>query len=88
MHYAHYDWFTVELPDDAVEDCSGTGDATESVEFWKNRIDRPVGCTPESLREHLKEYGAWDDDQLSCDDDNWMRCIWIAACDINEGFFG
>ena len=37
------------------------------------------------LRQELREYGAWDDEQLADHDANLDRLLWIACCDIAEG---
>jgi hypothetical protein len=39
---------------------------------------------PEVLRQELKEYGAWDSDELANHQDNLQRILWIAAGDIIE----
>jgi len=39
---------------------------------------------PAALRAELKEYGAWDADELSDHNANLDRILWIAACDIQE----
>ena len=44
-----------------------------------NRLD------PVKVRDVLREYGAWDDDELSDHDDNLDRLLWIACGDIVEG---
>jgi hypothetical protein len=36
------------------------------------------------LRDELREYGAWDDEQLSDHDENLSRILWLAAGDIVE----
>jgi hypothetical protein len=33
----------------------------------------------------LKEYGAWDDLELSDHNENLTRLLWVACCDISEG---
>ena len=33
----------------------------------------------------LKEYGAWDEIELSNHNDNLTRLLWCACCDISEG---
>ncbi len=38
----------------------------------------------DALRAELREYGAWDDEQLADDAANWDRIVWIAAGDILE----
>lgn len=40
--------------------------------------------SPDEIRAALKEYGAWDDEQLADDHENRLRALWSAACDIRE----
>jgi hypothetical protein len=42
------------------------------------KIDKDV------LAKVLREYGAWDDEQLKDHDENIQRLVWIAGCDIDE----
>lgn len=44
-----------------------------------NRID------PQTLRDELREYGAWDAEELADHEDNLQRILWLAGCDIREG---
>jgi hypothetical protein len=39
---------------------------------------------PDSLRRELKEYGAWDDADLSDHQQNLSRILWLAAGDIKD----
>lgn len=39
---------------------------------------------PEVLRKELREYGAWDDEDLADHAQNLQRILWIAAGDIVE----
>jgi hypothetical protein len=39
---------------------------------------------PEILKEELRAYGAWEDDQLQDHEENLQRILWIAAGDIVE----
>jgi hypothetical protein len=39
---------------------------------------------PDTIRESLKEYGAWDQEELSDDIANQERLLWIACGDIVE----
>jgi hypothetical protein len=48
------------------------------------RVSRPKACTPENLAAELKEYGAWEADDLLDDKTNWERIVWIAAGNIAE----
>jgi len=51
----------------------------EEIQTELNKID------PENLRKELKEYGAWTEEELSNHNDNLMRILWIACCNINDG---
>jgi hypothetical protein len=39
---------------------------------------------PEVLRAELKEYGAWDAQELADHDQNLQRILWLAAGDIRD----
>jgi hypothetical protein len=39
---------------------------------------------PTLLRDELREYGAWEDDELADHDQNLQRILWLAAGDIVE----
>lgn len=43
---------------------------------------RKIG--PEKIREELREYGAWDDEELADDAQNAARIVWLAAGNITE----
>lgn len=38
------------------------------------------------IRQELKEYGAWDEEELSDDYENKKRILWIAASNIVEEY--
>ena len=50
----------------------------EHVERQLRKVD------PELLREELREYGAWDDEELQDHDVNLTRLLWLACGDIVE----
>jgi hypothetical protein len=43
------------------------------------------GIAPQVLSEELKEFGAWDEKELSDHNSNLARILWIACGDIQEG---
>jgi hypothetical protein len=43
------------------------------------------GIAPQVLSEELKEYGAWDDSELSNHSDNLARILWLACGDLVDG---
>ena len=83
MQTAYFNRFSVELPDDCVTDCGHQGQCDEDVSFWANKLQCPI--EPAKLAAELKEYGAWDSEELSDHEANWRRIIWVSACDIREG---
>ena len=84
MKTAYFNRFTIELPDDAVRDCAHQGQCDDDVKHWAGKIARPEACTTERLAAELKEYGAWDAEELADDAANWERLIWIAAGNIKD----
>lgn len=76
--------FEIAMPLEAARDCSESGSVDESVAHWAGKIVRPDACTPKALAAELKEYGAWEAEELADDAANWNRIVWIAACDISE----
>lgn len=81
---AYFNRFTIELPAQAVSDCSHHGECDDDVAHWAGRVKRPEDVTAERLRAELKEYGAWDAEELADDEANWKRIIWIAAGNIKD----
>lgn len=39
----------------------------------------------DKLRLEMKEYGAWDSDELDDHDENITRWVWCCCCEISEG---
>ena len=44
-----------------------------------------LGIPPQVLSEELKEFGAWDDLELSNHGDNLARILWLACGDLVDG---
>lgn len=84
---AAFNRFVLELPQQAVYACSHSGPCDSDVDRWAALIPRPPEITPENLSAELKEYGAWNDDELQDDTANWKRLIWLAAGYIQENRF-
>lgn len=84
MSTALFNRFEIELPDEAVDDCSHAGACDADVAYWAPKIPRPESVTPEALRDELREYGAWSTAELADDDANWRRIVWLASANIKE----
>lgn len=78
---------SITLPEDVVRLCHHQGDCEEDcrrcmelpeVKAELSEID------PEQLKKELREYGAWDENELSDHNNNLMRILWIAAGNIQE----
>jgi hypothetical protein len=84
---AYFNRFNIRLSLSDARSVSQPGDASENVEalrlvpYVKSQLDR---LDTEAVRAELKEYGAWDAEQLSDHDANLTRILWIAGCNISE----
>jgi len=69
--------------------CSHMGDCESDVKYVIANypaIRRQLNkINPEVLASELKEYGAWDAEELSDNEQNKIRLLWIASGDILEG---
>lgn len=88
-------WWTcgsgrIELFFRSIQDaasCSHSGPCDLDVEALMGQgyiSEQLAKIDPAILRGELREYGAWDDDELADHDANLMRLVWIAACDVAE----
>jgi hypothetical protein len=81
---ACFNRFSFDMPLEAVDDCSHSRACDDDVEHWAKEIERPGEITPELLALELKEYGAWNAEELSDDDANWHRIVWLAAGNLKD----
>ena len=73
-----------------ADSCSHPGPCDQDVaDLRKNpSIRRQLRkLNPVIVAECLREYGAWDDVELSDHDQNLDRLLWCACCDIADGNF-
>jgi hypothetical protein len=72
---------------DQAESISHSGDCDNDV---RELAKLPAIATqlsaidPAILAAELKEYGAWDEEELANHEENTIRLLWIAGCDIRE----
>ena len=71
-----------ELPQECVEDCSGSGDASDSVEHWVKELEFVVDR--KQAIKWLEEFGAWDTLETDSIEDITQRVLWLACSDISE----
>lgn len=88
--WATFNNLEIEMTLRQAESCSHPGDCEPDVRMLmehplikrqRKRID------PELIRQELKEYGAYSEEDLQDDDMNWVRILWIGANDISEENF-
>lgn len=76
------------MPRVCVQECSASGDVTAIVEAW---IDDPrvdwSGTDADSIRNYLKGFGAWNEQELANDRDNRSRVLWVSAGNIMDKEF-
>jgi len=85
--YALFNRFEIELTKRQAESVSHPGPCDNDVDILlqDKKIIRQLKNIPDDkLREELKEYGAWNDEELQDRKANEQRIIWIAGCDIIE----
>ena len=71
-----------------ADSCSHPGQCDQDVADLRKApsIRRQLEkLNPATVAECLREYGAWDDAELSDHDQNLSRLLWCACCDIAEG---
>lgn len=88
---AQFERFELPIPISVVLNCSQVQkDATDDVDYALRCT--PVGdavdaLAPDLIREELRDYGTWDDEELADDEENRARLVWIAACNVREELF-
>lgn len=77
----------IEMTYEQALSCSHSGDCFDDVLLAmedENILKQLNNYTDEQIRNALKEYGAWDDNDLSDIRMNKIRVIWLGANDIVE----
>jgi hypothetical protein len=57
----------------------------EELLEWQPIKAQLSGIPHQVLREELKEFGAWDSEELANHEDNLARILWIACGDLVDG---
>lgn len=83
MQTAYFNRFSLNLPDECVEDCAHQGPCDEGVNAWVGKIDFSE-IDPDKIRAELRETGGWDSEKLQDEEENKKRILWIAAWNIRE----
>jgi hypothetical protein len=84
---AAFNRFEIQMTMEQAKDCthSGACDLDVSDLLREKRIQRQLNrIGAEKIATELKEYGAWNDTELSNVEENKARIVWIAAGNIVE----
>jgi hypothetical protein len=77
----------LEIPTQLVAVGYHSGDCQEGIDYLltldsiKNQLGK---INPERLASELKEYGAWNDAELSVHQNNLQRLLWLACGDLTD----
>lgn len=83
--FAPFNYIELELTEEVVNLICHSGDNTEDV---KRCLELPEiaeqinKLDPKKIATELKEYGAWDDNELQNEQDNKERILWVGAWNI------
>ena len=88
--WASFNNLEIEMTLNQAESCSHPGDCEHDVRML---MEHPLikrqrrKIAPELIRQELREWGSWSEEELAYDDSNWMRILWIGANNITEEAF-
>ena len=85
--YATFNRFELRLTKNQARSGSHQGPCDEDIEWLRREpaIARQLDkLTPATVADELREYGAWDDEELADHDENLSRVLWLACGDIVE----
>jgi hypothetical protein len=85
--YAQFNHFELQMTKAQAQSASHPGPCDADVAYlaMSPNIRRQLNKSgPDAIRAELREYGAWDDDELADDAENRLRLVWIAAGNITD----
>lgn len=84
---AYFNRFIIQMTKEQALSASHPGECDEDVKalLENKKIARQLDRIPaEKIAAELKEFGAWDEEELKDESANRERIIWIAAGNIKE----
>lgn len=91
LYWASFNRFELRLSGACVAACSHSGQCDADVAHYAPEVRAQIKAdgfanapTADKIRAELKEYGAWDAEELADDEANFARLVWIAAGNIAE----
>lgn len=88
--YISGDYVELNITKKDAESVDHSGDCEEDVKalLQKPYIQRQFKkLNPESIKKELKQYGAWDEEELEDLEQNKIRLLWILGCELSERLF-
>lgn len=88
MKQAYFERFVIELEENDALSGSHPGPYDDDIKallelpYIKAQFDDIL--KPDDIQDELRDYGAWDDDELANDDDNQERILWIACGNVRD----
>lgn len=79
---AYFNRFTIDMTQSQVMACSHQGECYQDVKETVPELSLDISA--DALRDELREYGAWDEQELADHSENLIRIVWIAAGNIKE----
>ena len=77
-------FFIGSFPKKCVEECAASGDCTDAVQFWQNKLDFTV--PRENAMAYLIRSGGWSFEELHALNDTEIaeKILWMACGEIKE----
>lgn len=75
-----------EFPGAMIDDCAASGRVDDAVQYWCNRL--PIEYDADGVRAYLRATGGWDDSELTDEETNLERIVWLICCDLREFYMG
>lgn len=80
--------FTITMTKEQAHDVSHSGSCDADVEYLlgdRCYMRQFKNIDADDIRNELREYGAWSEEDLSSDVENLRRITWIAGGNIKDG---
>ena len=87
LRYSSFNRFEIELTLEQAESGSHQGQCDEDVDALSREPAIAAQLSklePGAVRDELREYGAWGDDELADHDQNLQRVLWLACGQITD----
>lgn len=84
---ASFNLFEIEIPEYMIDGTPQSGNCDNAIAEWLEESfiqNQLISIGNEKISSELKEYGAWDDEELKDFEENKMRIMWIAIGNIWE----